>query len=119
MAMSNRKAALIRALISVVSIAALVAIIRSNRPAPPTPEAPSTPGASQSASSSLPACSSDGDCGAGFRCVVPGVCSRMCSGDADCPAGRRCAELRVMEGAESEGEGAPALAKTCVRAGPG
>jgi hypothetical protein len=119
MAMSNRKAALIRALISVVSIAALVAIIRSNRPAPPTPEAPSTPGASQSASSSLPACSSDGDCGAGFRCVVPGVCSRACGGDADCPAGRRCAELRVMEASGAPGQETPTVARTCVRAGPG
>jgi hypothetical protein len=82
----------------------------SSRPANPALPAPS---------SSAPDCTSTSACGTGFRCVVPGVCSRMCSGDADCPAGRRCAELRVMEGAESEGEGAPALAKTCVRAGPG
>jgi hypothetical protein len=102
----------IAALVALGAIVLVVVALRaSNRPLPP-PAAPP--------SSSAATCGSSAACGAGFRCVVPGVCSRACSADADCPAGRRCAELRLMEGGEEPNAGgAPALASTCVLANPG
>ena len=106
----------IAVLISVGVILVVAAGVRLSRPSPalPAPGAPPVPAASPA-----PTCASTADCGAGFRCVVPGVCSRVCNVDGDCPAGRRCAELRVLEGAEAPGEGTPAVATTCVVARPG
>jgi hypothetical protein len=138
MAVPNRKLTGVRVVLAVIAVAAVAVILWSNRPSAvppgPAPESASSPSPSpdpssappsappsapSSASSSAPACTSTADCEAGFRCVVPGVCSRACNVDGDCPAGRRCAELRVMEGAGAPGQGTPAVATTCVRAGPG
>ena len=101
------------AALAVLAVIAAVAIgFRSSArpPLPPLPPlAPLAPAA--------PGCASTAECGAGFRCVVPGVCSRACATDTDCPAGRRCAELRVLE-PDEPGSSAPSVATTCVVATP-
>ena len=88
-----------------VVVAVVVALVRSPRETLPPP-------------ASAPSCASTSDCAAGFRCVVPGVCSRVCNANADCPAGRRCAELRAMEPG-GEDSATPGVATTCVSVTPG
>jgi hypothetical protein len=104
--MATSKKTWIAALAALAVIAVVALALRSSG-RPPLPEGPP----------SGPGCASTAACGAGFRCVVPGVCSRACATDADCPAGRRCAELRVLE-PDEPGSSAPAVATTCVVATP-
>jgi hypothetical protein len=111
MATSTRQKSWIAAFVVVAVIAGVAIGLRSSArpPLPPLPPgAPGAPGAPSAAG-----CASTAACGAGFRCVVPGVCSRACATDADCPSGRRCAELRVVE-PDEPGSSAPAVAMTCV-----
>jgi hypothetical protein len=103
--MATSRKTWIAALVVLAVVAGVAIALRSSARPPLPPLPPGVP--------SAPGCASTAECGAGFRCVVPGVCSRACATDADCPSGRRCAELRVVE-PDEPGSSAPAVAMTCV-----